>query len=176
MNKNNKIYLSFLTASILNWYPILKDDSYKDIIINSLRYLKKEKKIKVSAFVIMPTHIHLIWKINSEFNREDIRRDFFKFTAISIKKFISDNNSALLTKFYVGVKDRKFQIWQRNPLNIELYSENAVQQKVNYIHYNPVKEKWNLAIVPQDYKYSSAKFYMEGIKDWDFLEHYNEIR
>ncbi len=168
-------HLSFFTATIHNWYPLLEDDKYKEIIIDSIRCLTKKERIKLAAFVIMPNHIHLVWKIENKLKLQDIQRDFLKFTAQSIKKDLSDNNLNILNNFYVGLKDRKYQFWQRNPLTIELYTEKVTQQKIDYIHYNPVSVKWRLCNIPQEYKYSSAKFYFDEIKDWDFLTHYNKI-
>ena len=56
-------HVYFYTATILKWQNLLKPDKYKDIIISSLKYLVDNKKIEVYAFVIMPNHIHIIWKM-----------------------------------------------------------------------------------------------------------------
>ena len=44
----------FFTATILNWFKVLENDSYKDVIIESFRYLVDEKRVKIFAFVIKP--------------------------------------------------------------------------------------------------------------------------
>ena len=49
----------FYTASVFQWKPLLKDDKFKDIIVNSLRFLVADNRIVLNAFVIMNTHIHL---------------------------------------------------------------------------------------------------------------------
>ena len=51
----------------------------------------------------------------------------------------------------------------------------TTKPKINYIHANPVRPNWNLADEPRDYKYSSAKYYYEGIDEFGFLEHYMDI-
>ena len=56
-------YPQFFTATILEWKPLLKQDKYKDIINNSLRFLVQQNRVIVYSFVIMPNHIHLIWQI-----------------------------------------------------------------------------------------------------------------
>ena len=168
-------HLSFFTATILNWYRLLEDDKYKELIMNSLKYLVEKDKIILSAFVIMPNHIHLVWKINNKLKLQDIQRDFLKFTAQSIKKDLLKNNTNILEKFYVGLKDREYQFWQRNPLTIELFTEKVTKQKIDYIHYNPVNEKWKLCEIPQEYKYSSAKFYYKENNIWDFITPYNDV-
>ncbi len=53
----------YFTATILDWHHLLKSDKYKDIIIQSLQFLVKEKRIELNAFAIMSNHIHLIWQI-----------------------------------------------------------------------------------------------------------------
>ncbi len=51
---------------------LLKPDKYKDVIIDSIKFMAKEKRIEVNAFVIMSNHIHLIWQIQSGYEREDV--------------------------------------------------------------------------------------------------------
>jgi hypothetical protein len=46
MNLEYPIYYpQFYTATILEWKHLLLDDKHKDIIINSLKFLVKEKRI-----------------------------------------------------------------------------------------------------------------------------------
>jgi putative transposase len=66
--------------------------------------------------------------------------------------------------------DRKYQVWQRNSLGIPLWSDKVIWQKLEYIHYNPVSA--GLCLRPEDYKYSSARFYADrGYNAWGFLVH-----
>jgi putative transposase len=53
----------FFTATILNWNNLLAGDKYKNIVAESLQFLTENNRIRVFGFVIMPNHIHLIWKI-----------------------------------------------------------------------------------------------------------------
>ena len=83
-------YPQFFTATILEWKHLLIEDKYKDIIIESLRFLVKEKRVVVYSFVLMPNHIHIIWQIQGEHKRENVQRDFLKFTAQKIKYDLKD--------------------------------------------------------------------------------------
>jgi putative transposase len=173
MKKNNSLY--FFTATILEWKHLLKKDDYKNIIIECLKFLCSKNKIRVYAFVIMPNHIHLVWKILNDFNYSDIQRDFLKFTAREIISDLKINHPEVLNHFYVGAKDRDYQFWERNPLSIEIISQKVAEQKINYIHKNPLAGKWKLADEPQKYKYSSARYYYEGIDNFGFLENYMNV-
>jgi len=167
-------YLQFFTATIYQWIPILFDNSLKNVIINSLAFLVTEKRCKVYGFVIMPNHIHLIWRIDENHRPGDVQRDFLKFTAQQFRFSLKDRNSEILSKFEVNKKDRKYQFWQRNSLSIDLWDRKITEQKLDYIHHNPVSGKWNLAEDFVQYPYSSASFYEDDQSEFDFLSHYME--
>jgi len=130
----------------------------------------KEKRIEVNAFSIMSNHIHLIWQILEGHERESVQRDFLKFISQTIIRDLKKNHPSVLQKFYVGAKDRKYQIWERNPLSIDLWTKEVCMQKMEYIHYNPVAA--GLCVYPEEYKYSSAKFYETGKDEFCFLNHW----
>jgi putative transposase len=160
----------FFTATILEWKPLLFSRKYKEIILASLKFLIERKRIELFAFVIMPNHIHLIWKINKGQNKMAVQRDFLKYTAQRIKHDLVLTHPALLEKFRVNAKDRKYQIWERNALSIVLFSKKVYEQKLGYIHRNPVQKKWKLADSALEYKYSSIRFYEGGFNEWAFLK------
>jgi REP element-mobilizing transposase RayT len=165
----------FFTATNLNWVHILKDDFHKNIIIESLRFLCDDKRAKVLGFVIMPNHIHLIWQILEPHKRWNVQRDFLKYTAQQIKFNLHENDSSLLDDILVRSRDRMCQIWERNSLSFELDNPKTLIQKLNYIHNNPLQEKWNLSSSPEEYMFSSAKFYEKGADDFGFITHFSEV-
>ncbi len=59
-------------------------------------------------------------------------------------------------------------------MSVDLFTEAVFQQKLTYIHNNPVHDKWKLAEVPEDYYWSSAEFYATGKDRFGFLTHYKE--
>ncbi|WP_394772503.1 transposase, partial [Mucilaginibacter sp.] len=128
----------FFTATILEWKPLLKADEFKNIIVDSLLFLKKEKSIEIYSFVIMPNHIHLIWQIQDGFKRDNIQMRFLKFTAQQMKFKLTDTNDSRLQDFRVNTSDREYQFWERNALSIDLWSEKVFMQKMEYIHNNPL--------------------------------------
>ena len=95
-----------------------------------------------------------------------IQMRFLKYTAQQMKFKMIDSNNKILNEFLVEANDRTYQIWERNSLRVDLWSEKVFMQKLNYIHNNPCKHPWYLAKHPEGYKYSSAKFYETGIDDF----------
>lgn len=120
------------------------------------------------AFVLMPNHIHLIWRIKQDHKPENVQRDFLRFTGQQIKFLLQKNDPVFLERFRVDAKDRQYQLWERNPYSTALWSYSVYLIKLQYIHNNPVKK--GFCNKPEDYFYSSARFYKTGIDDWGFLE------
>ena len=101
-----------------------------------------------------------------------VQRDFMKYTAQKIKQDLIKNHPAVLSHFKVSAKDREYQFWERNALTIELKSLEMFKQKLEYIHYDPVVA--GLCGLPEEYKYSTARFYETGINNSVFITHYTE--
>ncbi len=160
-------YPYFFTATILEWKHLLKPDNLKEIVVSSLRYLVNENKVAIFAFVIMSNHIHLIWRMQNDVEKIKIQQSFMKYTAQKILQALRNNHSQVLSHFFVGAKDRKYQIWERNALSIEIHSNETMMQKLHYIHQNPVKV--GLVVNEIDYKYSSALMYQSDKVVWDFV-------
>jgi len=108
-----------------------------------------------------------LWHINHQYLPDDVQRDFLKYTAQMIIKDLRNKDPEQLKEYFVGAKDRKYQIWERNPLTIEIWSEEVLKQKLEYIHMNPVKA--GLCTNPEDYYFSSAAFYLTGSDNFGFI-------
>ena len=164
-------YPQFYTATILEWKHLLAEDRHKDIIIESLHFLVKEKRNILNAFVIMSNHIHVIWQPVFGYTPSDIQASFMKYTAQQLKRSLVNNNSEMLDDFKVNKYDRTYQFWKREPLSVELRTHAVFMQKLEYIHYNPIQA--GLCFNPEDYYYSSAKFYYNGTDNFKMLTHFS---
>lgn len=164
-------YAQFITVTALNWKPILKNKNHKKIIIDSLRFLVNNHRIYLYAFVIMDNHFHLIWQMRTGHKNSNVQRDFMKYTAQQIKFSLAQNETGLLKEMETNSTDRCYQFWQRNSLSIPLNSPAVFQQKLDYIHQNPVKA--GMCSAPWEYYFSSASFYSHKQTDFDFLSHHD---
>ena len=160
----------YFTSTIYEWKPVLADDNHKGIIIGSLQFLVEKKRIELNAFVIMNNHIHLIWQPLGIFSPSQVQASFMKFTAQQLKRSMMKNEIELLASLKVNKYDREYQIWKREPLGIPLLNEAMFIQKLNYIHYNPVRA--GLCELPENYHYSSSRFYLDGNDSFNMLTHY----
>jgi REP element-mobilizing transposase RayT len=116
----------------------------------------------------MSNHVHLIIGSNNE-ALEDILRDMKKVTSKAIIKAIEENPQESRKEWMLWLFERagrknsnnaKFQFWQQHNQPEVLNNKYAVEQKLNYIHNNPVKA--GFVDNPVNYPYSSAIDYAEG--------------
>ena len=166
----------FVTFSVVGWIDVFTRDTYKQLIIDSLQYCITNKDLQLHAWVIMTNHIHLI--ISSKTNRlEDIVRDLKKFTSRQIIKAISENMQEsrkewMLNMFRYAANNNNnntiHQFWKQDYHPIELNNNNKLQQRLNYLHENPVR--LGLVWEPWHYKYSSAIDYYTNEKGLILLE------
>lgn len=166
--------LFFWTATINKWQQLFQQNIYKDVIISSLAHLSEAGKIDIFAFVIMPNHIHLIWRTNQMNGKETAQASFLKYAAHTFKKMVRIDETVPLSSFAVSVVNKQYEFWQRNTLAVHLYTKKVADQKVDYIHYNPCTKRWPLVIDPCDYRYSSAIFYEKNEIRFSFLKDLRE--
>ena len=167
----NKAY--FYTATINSWIPLLVND-FKDIIMDSLLFLKKKKLVEIYGYVIMPNHIHLLWRLLEMNGKEMPSASLLKFTAHEFKKQIGKTDFNL-EQFKVDVANKQYEFWQRDSWVTDIYSRSIAEQKLIYIHHNPLQPHWSLCTTPEEYQHSSASFYSKGNEGDDLLTHYLEV-
>jgi putative transposase len=159
--------LHFVTLTVVGWIDIFTRSAYSDEIIKNLNHCIKEKGLRISAFCIMSSHIHMIVYTEGE-PLGKILRDFKSFTAKRLIKMITENIEEsrkewllYMFRFYAkrNAHNSEYQFWQQNNHAFYLYSNKLIEQKTNYIHENPV----NARIVerPHHYIYSSANKFTE---------------
>lgn len=156
----NEIY--FLTISVIDWINLFDREIYKEIIIENLQYCQNHKQLEIYAYVIMSNHLHLVCRRENQDLTELIGR-FKSYTSKAFIKEISENPKEsrrewLLQLFADNAKKNKqyntYHIWQYTNHPILLYSNEVINQKIDYIHSNPVNAGY--VYEPSDYKYSSA--------------------
>jgi putative transposase len=173
--RNSRMNLNetyFWTDTIKDWHHLLKPDKYKEVIIEELQWLKNKNKIAVYGFVIMPNHLHLLWEMLEKNGKEMPHASFNKWTASQFLQDIRKNHPKVIPYFEEQSEERNHRFWQTNPKAILMDSRKKFEQKLDYIHNNPLHERWNLAKSPEEYYWSSANFYMTGKDDFGVLTHY----
>ncbi len=160
----------FLTLTVVDWVDVFTRYDYREIIVNSLKYCQQEKGLEIYAWCLMTNHLHLVAsaKETEKYSLPDILRDFKKFTnkAIveKIKEIPESRRLWLLDRFeFAGRYNHKikfYKFWQDGNEAKEINTPEFMQQKLNYVHMNPVRAGW--VGEAQHYLYSSAIDYAGG--------------
>ena len=137
----------FITLTVVGWIDVFIRNDYCEEFINNLEYCREHKGLKVYAYCIMSSHIHLI-VANDEENLPAIIRDLKSYTAKRIIGMIIDSplesrKEWMLHLFKYFAKFHKqnseYQFWQKTNHPIELFTPAVFDQKMDYIHRNPVE-------------------------------------
>ncbi|MEQ8579225.1 MAG: transposase [Balneola sp.] len=150
-------YPYFITSSLVTKLPMLLDHS--TIILGGLEFLIKKRLVKIYAFVIMLDHIHFIAQGN---NLAKHISSFKLFTARQIINSLKNTGKAnqlsvLRNSKLTHKTDREYQVWSEGFHPKQVFSDEIMEQKIKYIHYNPVKAQ--LVANKFDWSLSSARFY-----------------
>jgi putative transposase len=156
----------FVTFTVVNWLDVFTRREYRDIFLESLRYCQKNKGLDVFAYCMMSSHVHMIIGRQGNPNLEDIIRDIKKFTSVQIMEAILKNQQESRRELLVWLFKRagernknntNYQFWQQHNHPIELNTSQMIDERLNYIHNNPVEA--GIVLSPEDYLYSSAVNY-----------------
>ena len=150
----------FVTCTIVQWQCVFKEERYSQIILDSLNFCRANKGLYLLSYVIMLNHLHMIVSYQENANLSNIMRDFKRHTSKKIaEQLIQDNEKLFLHIFEKTAKDEgqgvKCKIWQDEFHPEAIYSEKWFNEKMMYLHLNPVRK--GFVIRPEDWKYSSAR-------------------
>ncbi|GAA4457540.1 REP-associated tyrosine transposase [Rurimicrobium arvi] len=175
INDQKAVY--FLTFTIVDWVDLFTRKIYRDVLIDSFNFCCHEKQLLIFGYVIMSNHVHVIAKADGGITLSDIIRDFKKYTAKKILELIirepESRREWLLHRFAYNaaqhLRNSRYQVWTHENHAVEIHSRKFFDQRLNYLHQNPVRAGY--VSFPEDYVYSSAfEFAKRGDKiklsDW----------
>ena len=157
----------FVSFATVNWIDVFTRKEYCEIVVESLRYCQENKGLVLYGWCIMPSHLHLIMATEAE-PLEDILRDFKKYTSTQLLKAITAHPGESRKEWMLWMFERagkrnpnntRYQFWQQNNQPISLFSAIVFEQKLTYLHQNPVAASFvNKA---EDWHWSSARNYAD---------------
>ncbi|RCH53859.1 transposase [Mucilaginibacter hurinus] len=156
----------FITFAVVNWIDVFTREAYKEILLGSLKFCIENKGLRLHAWVIMSNHVHLIASAKEGVKLSDIMRDFKKYTSWQIIAAIKENLQESRKDWMLwmfkragskNINNDVYQFWQQDNHPIELSTNLMMDQRLDYLHQNPVKA--GIVTEAQHYKYSSAVDY-----------------
>jgi len=150
----------FATCTTVNWLPLFANPEIAGITFDSLRFLHEHKRLTLHGYVLMENHLHLVA------SSEDLSKelgDFKSFTARAcIDWFTTHEKHWVLRQFHLFKAEHKtgqdYQFWQEGSHPQWVQDDEMLQNKLEYIHNNPVKRGY--VDDPAHWRYSSYRNYM----------------
>lgn len=158
----------FISFATIQWIDVFIRPVYQEILLNSFNHCIKEKGLIIYAWVIMTNHIHMIIGTNGN-KMQDILRDLKKFTSKKLIEAIKENPKESRKDWMLNMfenagsnngNNSRYQFWQQHNMPMELFNNRIIDQKLDYLHNNPVVA--GFVIEPYEYKHSSAIDYAGG--------------
>ncbi|WP_152053266.1 REP-associated tyrosine transposase [Tautonia marina] len=148
-------YVHFITFSCDHRRRLLDHDHPRRIVLGVLNGQLTRQGATCVGFVVMPDHVHaLIWLPRthqlSAFMHEWKRQSSFR-----IRSWYRDMDAAYFKE--IGHGDR---FWQPKYYAFAVHSRAKLEEKLKYIHLNPVRA--GLVERPVDWPWSSARWYEQG--------------
>ena len=154
------------TTTAVQRVHLFRRDVIKRIIADSFNYMRVHQWILLHIFVIMPNHIHLIVRFLEDHTLSDVMRDFKKHTAKQIiRQYQAEGNDRVLRFLEQAashIPDQQYKVWEDGYDARDVFSQGFLSQKTDYIHNNPCQPHWRLVERPEEYPWSSARYYLLG--------------
>ncbi|MBI3223100.1 MAG: transposase [Nitrosomonadales bacterium] len=130
----------FFTVVTFNRVPVFTDEHRVEILRQAFRKVMATRPFEIDAMVILPDHLHCIWRmLEGDADYSSRWRE--------IKKAVSRQISAT-----TNARNERM-VWQRRFWEHAIRDEEDWRRHMDYIHYNPVKH--GLASRPGEWAWSS---------------------
>jgi len=153
----------FVTTTAVDHLCVFQRDIIKRIILDTFDCFRLRKRLKLYCFVIMPNHTHFVGQFFKDDPLSDVIRDFKRQTSDRILRQLKVERNIDVLNSLKGKVERpekqNYKVWEDDYNAKDVFSIDFLQQKMDYIHNNPCQLHWKLSETPEDYLWSSARFY-----------------
>lgn len=155
-------YPYFITSTLLEELPLFRKPHIAQILLDQLTFIQKQRAVTLYAFVIMENHFHAIVQGQELSKKLRLAKSYTARQILEV--LVRDGHKHWLNKLKSNKKTykigRTYQVWEEGLHPKQLSSLAMVNQKIEYIHTNPVSA--GFVERPEDWRYSSAQNYLGG--------------
>ena len=151
-----------LTFTVIHWLPVFIAAEPCLIVTESLNFCHQQKQLRINAFVIMPTHMHLIG-FDAEYDNKRLSQTisaFRQFTGRRLAEYCHQKMPAVYGQLIGSPRrqDRANQFWQPSKHPIAIWSQDFWRTKIDYLHDNPRRK--GLVHAAGNWRFSSAAYWL----------------
>jgi putative transposase len=142
----------FLTFTCYKRRRLLDADQAKKIVLGVLNWQLAKQHGRCPGFVVMPDHVHAVVWFPADDQISHFVKQWKQRSSFEIKRLL---RTKLLA--YARSIDLGDPVWQARFHDFNVYSHEKLQEKLTYMHLNPVKA--GLVARAVDWRWSSARYY-----------------
>jgi putative transposase len=168
----------FVTTSCYKHIPLIALSKGYNHVANSVNNYTTKYDADVLAYVIMPNHLHLLLYFKQEVRLSNLMRDIKKQSSFKIRNELQHTSPYIIPRLVFEDHNQVYKVWEDGFYDFHVFTADMILQKLNYIHNNPLQEKWQLSKTAEDYRYSSAGFYRfntEGLIKTEVFTKYFDV-
>ena len=152
----------YITGTITEWLPLLAREDIRRALCYEIKLALRRYKASLSAFVIMPTHVHLLVYLPEIGQLHEFCKCWRGRSARHIIDMLlrqGDKQSLEVMARHANGRCR-YAAWKEQPRVLTMLTKRVLRIKIDYIHANPVRSK--LVAEPGDWPHSSWLWYEKG--------------
>lgn len=146
--------LVFVTTTVVDWTPVFSSPVCAEIVADQLRQTTEFHDVSAAAYVIIPSHVHLLLGTANVEKLSTVIQGFKSLTSRRIKPLLSTEHREILRS------GTSYRLWKPRFDDLVIWSEKQFNVKADYIHNNPVKA--GLVESASDYRFSSGSDWLTG--------------
>ncbi len=150
----------FVSTTVLGFVPLFKNETTADTMAAAILDDCKYEQARLDAFVVMPEHLHVLLQVPRHLTGSQLMDRLKTAWANRILDMVTPHQRAMLRRAKFTLDSRT--VWQRGFRGLPVSDEDTFNQKLDYIHNNPVAR--GLCARPDEYRWSSASLWENG--DW----------
>jgi putative transposase len=161
-NSNQLGATVFVTSTILDFTPIFQHPGRADLVTAGILQVHRFYSAHLYGFVVMPEHIHFLCTCPPTLSAIQFVDRLKSATA---NWMLDELPEDLRIRLSQSKGANRSSVWMKGFRSVEVFTKEVLMQKLEYIHNNPVKR--GLCLQPDEYRWSSARFYESSLAQED---------
>jgi putative transposase len=152
---DDELFAHFITFSSYRRRRLLDLDEPKRFVLGVLNYVLEKHAARCAGFVIMPNHVHALVWFPTPGQFSPFMHEWKRQSSLRIRSWYREHAPNYMAGFGEGKR-----FWQPKYHPFEIYTLKKAEEKLTYMHLNPVRA--GLAERAVDWPWSSARWYEQG--------------
>ena len=172
----------FITFTCYKWLHLFQETDSYDLVYKWFRYLDNNGQ-RIVGYVIMPNHLHLLMAYKeNEKSLNTIIGNGKRFLAYGIVARLKEAGKVHLLGTLAGgvissdeARGKKHEVFEESFEVKQCKTNKFLVQKLEYIHNNPLSNRWLLVTDRAIYRHSSASYYDTGVQSMHSVSSWLEL-